>query len=117
MIMTKHFEFADFVDEFKVEFMAHPKVAGHYAPNGVWQPGEKGEPQAKEGIILPLSEDDYRIAENGRYTEMDRKLYVTEPLEMGQQIEYKGQSFTIDRENPYSDYADVYIYYAKGVQK
>lgn len=67
-----------------------------------------------EGIILPLSTDELRHEQNGRYTAKDRKIYVTTPLKMGQRIEYKDQVYTIDTNKPYEDYADVYIYYAKG---
>lgn len=114
--MAKHFEFADFVDEFKVPFIAHISEKGVYDEAGDWIPGGTAE-KAMNGIILPLSDDDFKREGNGSYTSQDRKIYIVEPLPMGTVIEYKGERFTIDGSKPYDDYADVYIYFAKGVIK
>jgi hypothetical protein len=67
------------------------------------------------GIILPLSNDELQREANGTYTRHDRKIYTTEPLAIGQSIKYKEQRYLIDSNKPYDDYADVYIYFAKGV--
>lgn len=114
--MGAHFEFADFVDEFAVSFVAHIATAGHYDNAGDWIPGGT-EPKPMDGIILPLSDDDFKREANGTYTSQDRKIYVISPLPMATIIEYKGERFTIDGSKPYEDYADVYIYFAKGVSK
>jgi hypothetical protein len=112
----KHFEFADFVQEFKVNFTVLGQDEGYYAPNGEWVPGvEISKPC--EGIILPLSDDDLKYDLNGLYTLHDRKIYTTTPLKIGQQIEHQGRRYTIQNEKAYSDYADVYIYYAKGASE
>lgn len=110
----KHFEFADFVEEFRVDFIVIDETPGDYNDAGTWVEGIP-TPRDMYGIILPLSTDDMRFEANGSYTAMDRKIYTTTPLIIGQKIEYKGQAFTIDQDKPYSDYADVYIYFAKGV--
>jgi hypothetical protein len=113
---NKHFEFADFVNEFAVTFTAYEQTEGQYNSSGKWI--EAGEtPKSMVGIILPLNNDDLKFVSNGVYTEKARKIYTTDPLQIGQRIEYKAQSFTIKQERPYSDYADVYIYYAEGVGK
>lgn len=110
-----HFEFADFVDEFKVEFtVTHPGAATTYDDNGRLVKGADTGPVPMAGILLPFGPDERRRADNGNYTDLDRKVYVTEPLGIGVVIHYKGESFTIDRKLPYDDYADVYIYYARG---
>lgn len=113
--MVKHFEFADFVEEFKLSFIVYDVGEGHFAPNGKWIPPGDPIPRDMEGIILPLTNDDLKHEVNGTYTTFDRKLYTVTPLKIGQKFEYKGQSYTIDSAKPYDDYADVYIYFAKGV--
>lgn len=111
--MAKHFEFADFVEEFKVDFTLIEETEGHYDQSGKWIEGSKTE-KALYGIILPLTKDDIRNDVNGRYTEKDRKLYTLEKLLIGAQFVYKGQKYTIDGEKDYEAYADVYVYYSKG---
>jgi len=112
--MGKHFEFADFVDEFRVDFSVMVETPGHYDPTGKWIPGGK-TPKPMYGIILPLSQDDLRHDTNGRYSELDRKVYTLEPLKRGQELTYNNQKYTIDADKDYSAYADVYVYFAKGV--
>lgn len=114
--MSKHFEFADFVEEFKVPFVAYEKTGGSRLPNGEWVGGTETT-VPKEGIILPLSEDDLKYVANGTYTEKDRKIYIVTPLAINMRVEYKGQIYTIQNSKPYEDYADVYIYYARGASK
>lgn len=112
--MAKHFEFADFVEEFRVDFKLIEETEGYYDQTGKWIPGGKTEADMY-GIILPLTKDDVRNDTNGRYTEMDRKLYTLEKMVIGSEFVYKGQKYTIDAEKDYEAYADVYVYYAKGV--
>jgi hypothetical protein len=114
--MGKHFLFADFIEEFKVSFTAISEGAGAYNDVGKWIPGA-ATPTPLEGIILPLSTDELRRDVNGTYTAQDRKIYTVTPLSIGQKIQYQGDTFTIDTEKPYQDHADVFIYYAKGVNK
>lgn len=114
--MSKQFEFADFVDEFRVSFEVITEAAGQYATNGQWIDGAETRAQ-HDGIILPLSEDELRRADNGQYTERDRKVYTTRELQNGAVIEYKEKRFTINRAKDYSDYSDIFIYYAKGAGK
>ena len=112
----KQFEFADFVEEFKVSFIVFDEIInGYYNDEGKWiNPGAE-TPRTMEGIILPLTNDELQHENNGVYTTKDRKIYVTSPLKIGQRIDYKNQLYTIDSEKDYSDYVDVYIYFAKGV--
>lgn len=115
MMSQKHFEFADFVDEFKVDFTVYDQQDGYYNNEGKWIEGVE-TPRAMNGIILPLSNDELRFEANGAYTRKDRKVYTTTPLEMGQKLDCNNQTFTVDSEKPYNEYADVYIYFAKGVE-
>lgn len=111
--MVKQFLFADFINEFKTEFLLHEKqeVSGYYNDDGDWVPPKtKDVPTKKYGIILPLSEDDLKYAENGVYTTKEKKLYTTFPVEEGSKITYKNDDYTVQSFKDYSDYADVYIY-------
>lgn len=110
--MSKQFEFADFVEEFKVPFEAYVTTEGHWEDNGDWVPGgESKVPMV--GIILPLTQDDLRYEENGTFSVKDKKIYTTEELAIGQKLEYKDDVYTIQNFKDYSDYADVYIYFAR----
>lgn len=112
----KPFAFADFVEEFKVPFTYIEKTDGYYNDAGDWVEG--GEtPVPMEGIILPLSEDDLQYAEAGAYQAKDKKVYTTQPLQLNAEIEYKGDRYTIQNFKDYSEYADVYIYYARWREK
>lgn len=62
------------------------------------------------GIILPLSNDDLKYAENGTYSTKERKLLVVEPLTEGTRVEYKDAFYTIQAFKDYSEYTDVNIY-------
>lgn len=112
--MSKAFEFADFVQEFWVDFTVFEKGPGHYNNVGKWVDGTE-TPRETGGIVLPLSDDDLKYDVNGKYTTRDRKLYTKEPLKQDQRMVYKGESYTIQRYKDYEAYADVYIYIAKGV--
>jgi hypothetical protein len=115
--MTKQFEFADFVDEFSVPFTLFEEAGeGERLPNGKWQ-NAPATPIPKQGIILPLTEDDRRYVANGTFTQRDRKLYTKEPLQEGAKIEYKNVKYTIQAFKDYEAYADVYIYIARGADK
>lgn len=120
-MMDKPFEFSDFVEEFKVPFTAFPAVQSEdveWQDNGDPVPsGVDPVPIQMEGIILPITEDDLRYAEMGTYSVKDKKIYTTQPLELGQVIEYKGDKYTIQSFKDYSDYADVYIYLARYREK
>jgi hypothetical protein len=110
--MSKQFEFADFVDEFKVNFTAYQTTEGHWNDSGDWVEG--GETQIPMvGIMLPLTQNDLRYAENGTFSVKDKKIYTTEELLLGQKVEYEGDVYTIQNFKDYSAYADVYIYYAR----
>jgi len=110
--MSKPFEFADFIDEFKVPFTFTKVEEGHWNDNGDYIPGGETTVQM-EGIILPLTENDLKYSEAGTYSVKDKKIYTTQPLEVGQVFEYKGDPYTIQSFKDYSDYADVYIYLAR----
>lgn len=118
--MSKQFEFADFVDEFNVTFyMPESTITpGYHDDDGEWVPAKTTETNvAKTGIVLPLSEDDLKYAENGVYTTKEKKLYVTFPIAEGTLITYKNDVYTVQAFKDYSEYADVYIYLMRWREK
>lgn len=112
--MSPPFEFQDFVQEFWRDFVVFDKSQGHRNEVGKWIEGTETT-RATGGIVLPLSDSDIKRATNGVYTEKDWKLYTLEPLQIGQRMEYMGQSYTIEPSKDYSAYSDVFMYFAKGV--
>lgn len=111
--MGKQFEFADFVDEFKVSFMLEElqKTDGYYDDDGEWVlGGTDAVPIVKEGIVLPLSEDDLKYAENGVYSVREKKLYTVFEIPFESIVIYKGDKYTVQAFKDYSEYADVFIY-------
>lgn len=110
--MSKQFEFADFIEEFQVEFTAYNPSGGGWSRDTMDYEKKTIIPKKMVGILLPLSENDLKYAPQGTYSEKSKKLYVLEPLELNQEIEYKLDRYVIQSFKDYSDYADVYIYYA-----
>lgn len=107
--MTKPFEFADFVDEFQVPFVYFDHQEGYWNHEGDYIE-EKDEPIPMTGIVLPLTENDLKYAEAGTYSQKEKKVYTTVPLQEGREVEYKGDKYTIQSFKDYSEYADVFIY-------
>jgi hypothetical protein len=109
--------FKEMVEENSVPFIAHVESTGHYADNGDWISGEGPTTVEMDGIILPLSDDDLKYTEAGTYSIKNRKIITTQPLEFNQNIEYKGAVYTVQNFKDYSDYADVFIYFARWREK
>lgn len=107
--MNKPFEFADFVDEFRVPLLYLDHQEGFWNDEGDYVE-EQELPRPMSGIVLPLSDDDLRYAEAGTFSKREKKVYTTIPLQEGRQVEYNGDRYTIQSFRDYSEYADVYIY-------
>lgn len=83
---------------------------------GLYVPGEKNIYELT-GAIVPLGERKlYHLG--GSYTEQDRDLYmkdkIPDALRQGI-VRYKGNTYTIEQETDFGDYADAYIYRLKRV--
>lgn len=64
------------------------------------------------GAVVPLSPDDLKFEDAGKYNKQDRKLYCYEDFEVGAKVKHKGDVFTIDQRKDYADFADgLRIYY------
>ncbi|OES45232.1 hypothetical protein [Domibacillus iocasae] len=112
--MPEKMIFAPMVQENGKPFTAFQKPVGE---KGRYVAGDWVEPESipvpSFGVILLFSDDDLRYSEAGTYSTKDRKLYTIDPLEQGQEIEYKGIRYTVQQFKDYSDYADVFIYVAR----
>ncbi len=71
-----------------------------------------GERVKKQGCIQPIATKLVQI-ESGRYTMDDRAIYTTAILNEGDVIEYKGNRYTIDGEDDWSEYVGFRKYFAK----
>ncbi|MFJ8245180.1 hypothetical protein [Peribacillus asahii] len=112
-MMDNTFEFSDLLEEYSVPFVAYEKRDGDWADNGDWVPTGKLVPIHLKGAIFPLTKDDLQYAENGTYSVKDRKIYTTHVLEVGQRLQYKNITYTIQGMEDYSDYMDINVYYAR----
>jgi hypothetical protein len=65
-----------------------------------------------EGAVTPLSTQELKYDENGKYKSEDKKLYCYKSFDTGDKIEHKGLIYTIDKKKDYSDFDDsLNIYY------
>lgn len=109
--MPEKLIFKPMIDERGMPFVAYEQTKGQYVA-GDWVPGDE-TPVERFGVLLPFSDDDLRYSESGTYSVKDRKLFTAQELKMGQKIEYKGISYTVQNFKDLSDYADVFIYVAR----
>lgn len=84
----------------------------HDPATGIWQPGTPAESTIRV-IVVPLTADDLRYDDTGTWSPQDRKVYTQQPLQLGQQIRDAGRTYTLQTERDYSDYAGLYIYWAR----
>lgn len=66
------------------------------------------------GSIQPVGAKLLQL-EGGRYTTDDRVIYTTSKLQVGDVIEHRCMSYTVDGADDRSEYSDVYKYMAKYV--
>lgn len=100
--------FASVIQSQGVPFIAHLQGQGGYV-DGEWVMGQE-EPKEMTGILLPLSNDDLKTAENGTYTVKEKKLLTVDLIPEGTKVEYNGQKYTLQAFKDYSLYTDVNIY-------
>lgn len=116
--MTEFFPFADLIEDFE----ALPIVAyvqggkDTYTTAGRKVPATETQ-QEIHGVLAPFSFNALRMMDNGEYTEKDRQLFALSPVELGTVVEQDGQKYKVDKESPYSQWTDIFIYYAKGWNK
>lgn len=113
--MPEKMIFSPVIKEQGVPFIAHLQDEGGYV-DGEWVKG--GETPTKlTGIILPLSNDDSKYAENGTYTVKEKKLLTVDQIPEGTKVEYNSQKYTVQAFKDFSVYTDVNIYLMRWREK
>lgn len=115
--MTEFFPFADLVEQFE-----GPLTAIIPGRQDVFTDSGRKIPQPETtleftGALVPMRPNQLNRQENGNYTDKDRQLFTVTPLKTGTVVVQDGKRYKIDRENPYQPWTDVYIYYARGIEK
>lgn len=106
--------FKEVIEENGVPFTAFLSGEGQYI-NGKWVPAVPVE-VTMTGIILPLVAgsrsigEELNYIENGVYTTKEKKLMTVVPIEIGTQVKYKNDFYTIQAFKDYSEYTDVNVY-------
>ncbi|WP_313893859.1 hypothetical protein [Psychrobacillus sp.] len=100
--------FKEVIEENGLPFTVFIKNEGQHI-DGKWVTGIPIK-KPMTGVILPLNNDDIKYIESGTYTVKEKKLFTTKPIEIGTQIEYKEDIYTLQAFKDYSEYTDVHIY-------
>ena len=106
MINIGLFNFKRLVDKYsKIKPFALIENGGEYTKGSISK-------QEFDGAVVPLSMQELRYEENGKYKSEDRKLYCYKQFETGDKIEHKNHVYTVDKKKDYSDFDDnLNIYY------
>ncbi|MGM0806519.1 MAG: hypothetical protein ACQET8_17395 [Bacillota bacterium] len=108
------FEFKEMIDDYGISLNYHPpSTEKGWKENGDPIKGAAVDPVQIIGVILPLSDDELRYVEQGTFTSKDRKIITTSELKFGQTVVHKSIPYTVQNLKDYTDYSDVYIYYAR----
>lgn len=112
----KLYNFKRLIKKYSVTFCLH-KTQGEYV-SGKWEQG--GEiVKGMQGAIVPMSNRKI-YGSGGTYTEQDRELYVSTPLEAplsDLKVVYKGNVYAVEEGRNFEDYADAAVYTLKWVSK
>lgn len=109
--------FKEVIDQNGVPFTAFLRGEGSHV-SGKWTPGVPSE-VPMIGIILPVVAGSKSIGEelsyieNGVYTLKEKKLFTTTPIELGVQVKYKNDFYTVQAFKDFSEFTDVFIYLMK----
>lgn len=106
--MTEKMLFGPVITSQGVPFIAHLTGSAQYI-DGEWIDSTP-VPTEIIGVILPISDDMRKYAENGTYTTKEKKLLTTTPLPEGTKCEYNGNFYTIESFKDLSVYTDVNMY-------
>lgn len=115
--MAKLYNFDRLIDKYSVDFTLVSIAEGSYI--GGKYVGDVSTETACREAIVPMP-DNKIYQSGGAITTQDRLLImrspITEPLKNAK-VRYKGNTYKIEQSTDYSDYADVYIYTLKWVEK
>lgn len=109
------FDFSRLILKYSVPFQLVSVGGGHYEA-GIYLPDEVA-PIEMCGAIIPLKERKI-YQSGGSLTTKDRQLYCQGSINnalKGAKVIYKGDTYSIEADTDYSDYADVSVYLLKWV--
>ena len=90
-------------------------------PGGQSKPVEETVTSVFWGVVMPLSNLDWKQLPEGSYTQNSQKLYTDEPvdIEPGQIIldTYDGQQYTVKQELSHNSIHPMHRYLVEGVKK
>ncbi len=88
------------------------KTGGAYDEDtGHWEPGTEADIVIR-APVLPMNSDELRQGEGGTYTADDRKIYLHQQLNRGQEVEIDNLRYLVDAEKDYDYHASgLRIYY------
>jgi hypothetical protein len=116
------FNFRDIIAKYSSPISLTVEVEGHYDYDhgGVWVPGVLTEVETTAAVMNLSTKElntTVQYGEGGAYTRHDRKIYIYQPLKIGQVITHKTNLYKVSQEADYSDYTEggLRIYYARRV--
>lgn len=113
----KLYNFKRLIRKYSVTFSLQRAQKGSYVA-GKWVEGENTTVEMR-GAIVPMS--DKKIYDSGgTYTQKDRELYLTTPLEppfSDLKVVYKGNTYAVEEGRNFEDYADAAVYNLKWQSK
>lgn len=113
----KLYNFKRLIRKYSVKFTLIQSSQGKFV-SGRWEQGERVE-TLMYGAIVPLSERKI-YSSGGTYTEQDRELYLTKPLNAPLsdfQVVHNTNTYAVEQGRNFEDYADVAVYTLKWVSK
>ena len=93
-----------FLKRYEQPLVIKNKTDGYYNDSGQWIPGTNANVNIRCPVV-PMSNDDLVSAEGGQYTSNDRKIFVHQELELGQDIETDNKTYKVHAEKDYSQHA------------
>lgn len=115
------FDFHNLIERYSSDIAIIREGEGYYdySQGGVWVPGSEERIETR-GAVIPLStrelNEQLQYGEGGAYTRGDRKVYIHEPLEVGEILEHNEARYMVAEKVPYEDLASgLNIYFIRRV--
>lgn len=109
------FDFSGLFATYSIPFTRVPQSGGYrdYTKGGQWVEGAPAVPIEMTGIVVPLSNEDFRFDNGGTYVRSDQKIYVRTPqtLLKNDSVIVQGIKYRVmDKKEYQPEYADFNIY-------
>lgn len=120
--MIERYDFTDLIRRHSVSFEVLTYTQGEYI-NGKYRKGAETVTQCR-GAILPTSKytsmnDSKAYGPGGTYSEKDRILYMTVPLDGAlkeTKVRYNGDIYSVETAQIFAEYSPTFIYVMKWVE-